>query len=113
MRIRTAGRPSQMKVCVTGATGFVGAHVVRSLTERGDDVRVVYRNPDRLDALRGLDYSRAKADVLDYRAMRRAPRGVDVLFHLAGVVGPRPGARGGRRNAQGAAAAVEGARAGG
>jgi nucleoside-diphosphate-sugar epimerase len=39
-----------MKACVTGATGFVGAHVVRALAERGDDVRVIYRNPGRLNA---------------------------------------------------------------
>src|SRR5947209_12932781 len=111
MRIRTAGRPSQMKVCVTGATGFVGAHVVRSLTERGDDVRVVYRNPDRLDALRGLDYSRAKADVLDYRAMRRALRGIDVLFQVAGFVASRPVERGWQLNAQGPVVAIEAAAA--
>ena len=33
-----------MKACVTGATGFLGAHVVRALADRGDDVRVVYRD---------------------------------------------------------------------
>jgi dihydroflavonol-4-reductase len=111
MGIGTAGRPFGMKVCVTGATGFVGAHVVRALTERGDDVRVVYRNPDRLDALSGLDYSRAKADVLDYQAMRRALRGVDVLFHVAGFVASRPVERVWKLNAQGPGVAVEAAAA--
>ena len=56
-----------MKACVTGATGFLGAHVVRALAERGDDVRVVYRDPDRLKALTGIRYRRAKCDVLDFR----------------------------------------------
>jgi dihydroflavonol-4-reductase len=100
-----------VKVCVTGATGFVGAHVVRALIERGDEVRVVYRNPERLEALRGLEYSRTKADVLDYRAMRRALRGVDVLFHVAGFVGSRPVERVWQLNAQGPVVAIEAAAA--
>ena len=53
-----------MKACVTGATGFVGAHVTKGLAEQGDEVRVTYRNPDRLSALSGVDYRQAKADVL-------------------------------------------------
>lgn len=61
-----------MKATVTGATGFLGAQVTRLLSERGHDVRVAYRNPDRLDALAGVEFRRTKADVLDFRAMRRA-----------------------------------------
>jgi dihydroflavonol-4-reductase len=100
-----------VKVCVTGATGFVGAHVVRALAARGDEVRVVYRNPERLEALRGLEYSRTKADVLDYRAMRRALRGIDVLFHVAGFVASRPVERVWQLNAQGPVVAIEAAAA--
>ncbi len=96
---------------MTGATGFVGAHVVRALAERGDDVRVTYRNPDRLDALEGLDYSRTKTDVLEYRAMRRAVKGMDVLFHVAGFVASRPVERVWQLNAQGPVVAIEAAAA--
>src|SRR5919199_2975069 len=99
------------KVCVTGATGFVGAHVTRALAERGDEVRVVYRNPDRLVALRGVNFSRAKADVLDYGALRRAVRGSEVLFHTAGYVGSRPAERLWQLNAHAPVIAVEAAAA--
>src|ERR671926_1401231 len=100
-----------MKVCVTGATGFVGAHVARALADRGDEVRVVYRNPDKLDALKGVEYRKGKADVSDYRAMRRAVKGSDVLFHTAGYVGSSPAEMVWRLNAHGPLVAVEAAAA--
>jgi len=100
-----------MKACVTGATGFVGAHVVRALAERGDDVRVVYRDPKRLKALTGIPYRRAKSDVLDYKSMRRALRGIDVLFHVAGNVASFPVQRVWELNAEGPVVAVEAAAA--
>jgi dihydroflavonol-4-reductase len=102
-----------MKACVTGATGFVGAHVVRALAERGDDVRVVYRNPARLPALRGLRFTRTRTDVLDYQAMRRALSGIDVLFHVAGYVASSPKDRVWELNAEGPVVAVEAAAAAG
>jgi dihydroflavonol-4-reductase len=100
-----------MKACVTGATGFVGAHVARALDERGDEVRVAYRNPDKLTALKGVSYRKAKVDVLDYAAMRRAVRGCDVLFHTAGYVGSSPAERVWQLNANSPVIAVEAAAA--
>ena len=79
-----------MKVCVTGATGFVGAHVASALVKRGDEVRVTFRNRARLDRLPGVDCEPLRADVLDPAAMRRAMRGVDTAFHTAGLVASRP-----------------------
>src|SRR5215208_2052938 len=99
------------KVCVTGATGFVGAHVVRALAQRGDDVRVVYRRANTLEALKGVKFRRAKADVLDFKAMRRAVRGSETLFHTAGFVGSSPAERVWRLNAHGPVVAVEAAAA--
>lgn len=96
-----------MKVCVTGATGFIGAHVAALLAERGDDVRVTVRDRRRLRALGGLDVEVMNADVLDQRAMRRALSGCDVLFHCAGVVASRPHQKVWRVNAVAPRIAVE------
>jgi dihydroflavonol-4-reductase len=97
--------------CVTGATGFVGAHVARLLAERGDRVRVTYRDRARLDRLSELDLEPVKADILDRGAMRRAARGVEALFHTAGYVGSRPVRRVWEVNALGPRIAVEAAAA--
>jgi dihydroflavonol-4-reductase len=69
---------------VTGATGLVGSHVARLLVGRGDRVRVTTRTTSALDNLTGLDAERVTCDLLDRRAVRRALRGVDRVFHVAG-----------------------------
>ena len=77
---------------VTGGTGLVGSHVVRQLVARGDDVRIAVRDGSLLDNLGGLDVDLCTADVLDRSAVRRAMRGVERVFHCAGMTSLRAGA---------------------
>ena len=100
-----------MRAVVTGATGFLGGHVARQLAERGDDVVATYRNPERLPRLRSLDVDSVRADVLDRAALRRAMRGADAVFHVAGYVGSRPVDRVFRLNALAPRLVVEAAAA--
>lgn len=82
-----------MRVCVTGGTGFLGAHLVRELVEAGHEVRVTYRDEARLERLGSLPVEPVQADVLDEDALTRAMEGCELLFHSAGYVGARPASR--------------------
>ena len=77
------------RTLVTGATGFIGAHVARQLLARGDEVTVTVRADSSLTALEGLDVRRVRADMLDRRAVRRAMKGVERVFHVAGLTNLR------------------------
>lgn len=74
---------------VTGGPGFIGSHVARALVLRGDQVRVTVRPRSPLDNLAGLDAERVECDLLNRRQVRRALRGVDRLFHCAGLTSLR------------------------
>ncbi|MEA2444779.1 MAG: hypothetical protein QOJ12_2071, partial [Thermoleophilales bacterium] len=78
------------RTLVTGGSGFIGSHVVRLLAERGDELRLTMRPRSRLENLEGLDYERVDADVNDRVAIRKALRGVDRVFHCAGLLSTRP-----------------------
>lgn len=94
---------------MTGATGFLGAHLTKQLVDRGDRVRAGYRNPKRLSLLGDLDVEPVAGDILDMKAMRSAIRGVDVLFHVAGFVASKPVAQVWEINARSPVVAVEAA----
>jgi dihydroflavonol-4-reductase len=81
-----------MATLVTGATGLIGSHVTRLLVERGDEVRALVRERSPLEALDGLDVELVRGDALERAAVRRAMRGVDRLFHVAGITSLRAGA---------------------
>ena len=98
-----------MKVCVTGATGFIGAHVAAQLAAAGHDVRVTFRDRERLRALEGVEVEPVSANVLDRRALRRVFEGCELVFHAAGLVASRPTGEVWRVNAVAPRLAVEAA----
>jgi nucleoside-diphosphate-sugar epimerase len=75
-----------MKVLVTGATGFIGGHLVQHLLARGYDVRALVRRlpPQDWGELReGAGIEPTVGDITDADAVQAAVEGVDAVFHLA------------------------------
>jgi dihydroflavonol-4-reductase len=73
------------KTLVTGGSGFVGSHVVRALAARGDELRLLVRRGSSLDHLGDIEFERTSGDVMDRRAVARAVKGADRVFHIAGT----------------------------
>jgi dihydroflavonol-4-reductase len=68
---------------VTGATGFIGANVLRILLEKGLRVRVLARLESDLRNLDGLDAELVRGDLRDAESLERAVRGCDEVYHVA------------------------------
>ena len=79
-----------MKVLVTGGTGFVGSHTVAALVDKGHDVRVLARRPDRVPVVLepfGVDVEAVDGDVTDPSTVASALRGCDAVVHAAAEIG--------------------------
>ena len=66
-----------MKALVTGATGFIGLKLIKSLEDCGYSIRILSRNNN-------LDYDTAICDLQNEKIPESALDSVDVIFHLAG-----------------------------
>ena len=79
-----------MRVLVTGGTGYLGAHGVRALVDHGHDIRLLVRDPSRIDEVLGplgLDPpDHAVGDLTDAGAVAAAMDGCDAVLHCGGMV---------------------------
>lgn len=74
-----------MKAFITGGTGFIGSHLVDTLLETTDyELRCMVRKNEKW--LEGKSYTRISSDLNDMPGIKKALEGVDVIYHLAGVV---------------------------
>ena len=78
-----------MTVFVTGASGHLGANLVRALLERGERVRVLVRRGSNNAALEGLPVERAEGDLGGDAPLEPLLDGCDRLYHVAAMVSIR------------------------
>lgn len=74
------------KVLVTGANGFLGSWLTRTLVNQGHDVYALVRPSSDLSELEGVKCKFLHGDVTDVLSLLEAFKGMDTIFHLAGVV---------------------------
>ncbi len=72
-----------MKVFVTGATGFIGASIVRILLCEGYSVKALVRPDSDRRNLAGLDIELCPGDLRDRASIEKGLEGCDTLFHAA------------------------------
>ena len=78
-----------MKALVTGATGFVGSHLVERLLADGHEVVATLRPTSDTRWLEGLPAERRVASLDDPESLRRAVEGAEWVFHVAGLTRAR------------------------
>jgi dihydroflavonol-4-reductase len=78
-----------MKILVTGSTGFIGSQLVRRLAGLGHDVRAFHRPTSTLRMLEGLPVEHAVGDLTQSDSIQAALEGIEVVFHVAAMLGGR------------------------
>lgn len=76
-------------VAVTGATGFVGPHLVSALARRGFKIRLLVRRWSPMPSLPGVEAEIVLGDLGDEAALRRLVDGADTVVHAAGLIKAR------------------------
>ncbi len=100
-----------MKALVTGATGFVGGHLVDRLLAEGAEVTALVRSPGKAADLAARGVRLVAGDLEAHDALREAARGQDVVWHVAALVGAVDEAAFMRANRDGTANLVAAVRA--
>lgn len=76
-----------MNVLVTGATGLLGSHLLQALQRRGERIRALVLPTENAQNLLAQGVEVVRGDVTDAGSLAPAVRDIDVVFHLAGMMG--------------------------
>ena len=76
-----------MKVLITGATGLLGSHLIKRLQERGEDIRALVLPVENASKLTAQGVEVVRGDITDASTLGPAVRDIELVFHLAGMMG--------------------------
>ncbi len=76
-----------MRVLITGATGLLGGHLIKELQQRGEDIRALVLPVENADKLVKQGVEIVRGDVTDASTLEPAVKDVELVFHLAGMMG--------------------------
>jgi nucleoside-diphosphate-sugar epimerase len=78
-----------MKVLITGATGLLGGHLVQELQQRGEQIRALVLPVENAERLIAQGVEVVRGDVTDASTLVPAVKEIDIVIHLAGMMGVR------------------------
>lgn len=76
-----------MKVLITGATGLLGSHLIKELQQRGETIRALVLPVENADKLLAQGVEVMRGDITDASTLKPAVKDIDLVFHLAGMMG--------------------------
>lgn len=78
---------SKMKYLVTGASGYIGGHLVEKLSEIGMETIAFVRPTSNIERLKSLNNVEIRfGDLTDYSSVKRTVEGIQVVYHIGGLV---------------------------
>src|SRR5437899_6182368 len=76
-----------MKVLITGATGLLGGHLLQELQQRGEQIRALVLPTENAEKLLAQGVEVVRGDVTDADTLAPAVKDIELIFHLAGMMG--------------------------
>jgi len=76
-----------MKVLITGATGLLGDHLLQALQQRGEQIRALVLPVENAEKLIAQGVEVVRGDVTDAGTLAPAVNDIEIIFHLAGMMG--------------------------
>ncbi len=76
-----------MNILITGATGLLGGHLIKELQRRGEHIRALVLPVENADALLRQGVEVVRGDITDVATLPAAVKNIDLVYHLAGMMG--------------------------
>ena len=76
-----------MTILITGATGFIGSHLIDELLKKKEKVRILARKTSRTEKIENPDVEIFYGSLEDINSLTKATKDIETVYHLAAMLG--------------------------